>query len=58
MNWFDSVEKKLQHDKKTSEKKMAKKELSQAAKGNAYQDDENFAEEISLKRMENLSAEY
>jgi hypothetical protein len=37
---------------------MAKKELSQAAKGNAYQDDENFAEEISLKRMENLSAEY
>lgn len=37
---------------------MAKKELSKAAKGNAYQDDENFAEEISLKRIENLSSEY
>ena len=37
---------------------MAKKDYTAATKMNAYQDDENFAEEISLKRIDNLSAEY
>lgn len=52
------MESKLQRDKKASEKKMAKKDYNAATKINAYQDDENFAEEISLKRIDNLSAEY
>ena len=37
---------------------MAKKDYNAATKMNAYQDDENLAEDISLKRIDNLSSEY
>ena len=57
LNWFDSVESKLQKDKKVSEKKMAKKNTDPKQK-NAYDEDENFAEELSIRRIDNLSAEY
>lgn len=45
-------------DKKASEKKMAKKGYTQATKMNAYDEDENFAEELSIRRIDNISAEY
>ena len=45
-------------DKKASEKKMANKGYTQVTKGNAYDEDENFAEELSIRRVDGLLAEY
>lgn len=58
LNWFDSVEAKLKKDRKVSEVKMAKKKVTEMASKSAYEEDENFAEELSIKRIENLSQEY
>jgi hypothetical protein len=57
LNWFDSVEAKLQKDRKVSEKKMAKK-VKDPKQKNTYDEDENFAEELSIRRIDAMSAEY
>ena len=59
LNWFDSVDRKYRRDKKESQKKMEKQKiLSQNTKKSAFDEDENFAEELSIRRIDAMSAEY
>jgi len=54
LNWFESIATKLEKDKQISANKRA---AYKGTANNMYEDD-NFEEELSIKRLDNLMGEY